>query len=100
MPEHGRFPRENGSMICSDPVVQGSGGEVHDDRILNRHIAHRTDEGAFDPIIGKGERTTLVGFGHTIFGKHPRRDRKSTRLNSSHITISYAVFCLKKKKKK
>src|SRR5437773_8311861 len=26
------------------------------------------------------------------------RDRKSTRLNSSHITISYAVFCLKKKK--
>src|SRR5437773_6107216 len=28
-----------------------------------------------------------------------RGDRKSTRLNSSHITISYAVFCLKKKKK-
>src|SRR5690348_18185589 len=31
---------------------------------------------------------------------HPRRaDRKSTRLNSSHPSISYAVFCLKKKKK-
>src|SRR5687768_18173687 len=30
----------------------------------------------------------------------PRRDRKSTRLNSSHGYISYAVFCLKKKKKK
>src|SRR5258707_11226084 len=29
-----------------------------------------------------------------------RRDRKSTRLNSSHANISYAVFCLKKKKKK
>src|SRR2546422_7500136 len=29
----------------------------------------------------------------------PRRDRKSTRLNSSHGYISYAVFCLKKKKK-
>src|SRR5256885_9815316 len=28
----------------------------------------------------------------------PRRDRKSTRLNSSHLVISYAVFCLKKKK--
>src|SRR5260221_5891139 len=28
------------------------------------------------------------------------RDRKSTRLNSSHTVISYAVFCLKKKKKK
>src|SRR5207249_6851928 len=29
-----------------------------------------------------------------------RRDRKSTRLNSSHVSISYAVFCLKKKKHK
>src|SRR2546428_2985127 len=29
----------------------------------------------------------------------PRKDRKSTRLNSSHDQISYAVFCLKKKKK-
>src|SRR5207249_9581171 len=29
-----------------------------------------------------------------------QRDRKSTRLNSSHVSISYAVFCLKKKKKK
>src|SRR5256885_12961892 len=32
-------------------------------------------------------------------GHRPRRDRKSTRLNSSHLVISYAVFCLKKKKK-
>src|SRR3712207_7498341 len=31
--------------------------------------------------------------------RHARRDRKSTRLNSSHANISYAVFCLKKKKK-
>src|SRR5207253_4629128 len=30
----------------------------------------------------------------------PSLDRKSTRLNSSHVAISYAVFCLKKKKKK
>src|SRR2546426_10430688 len=29
---------------------------------------------------------------------HPKTDRKSTRLNSSHLVISYAVFCLKKKK--
>src|SRR2546422_2236215 len=33
-------------------------------------------------------------------GKLRNRDRKSTRLNSSHGYISYAVFCLKKKKKK
>src|SRR5438876_8516480 len=30
--------------------------------------------------------------------RRPERDRKSTRLNSSHPSISYAVFCLKKKK--
>src|SRR5438874_8159537 len=32
-------------------------------------------------------------------GWQRKRDRKSTRLNSSHVEISYAVFCLKKKKK-
>src|SRR5437870_6435490 len=32
--------------------------------------------------------------------RSPERDRKSTRLNSSHVAISYAVFCLKKKKQK
>src|SRR5690625_5859253 len=31
-------------------------------------------------------------------GMNPMRDRKSTRLNASHVAISYAVFCLKKKK--
>src|SRR5256885_10177909 len=39
---------------------------------------------------GRQSRTTSVTM----------RDRKSTRLNSSHLVISYAVFCLKKKKKK
>src|SRR5437773_4612389 len=41
--------------------------------------------------------TVLMNFMASITVK---TDRKSTRLNSSHITISYAVFCLKKKKKK
>src|SRR5688572_31859062 len=43
----------------------------------------------------------LRGFGHPIVvaGRYlPMQDRKSTRLNSSHSQISYAVFCLKKKK--
>src|SRR5687768_17990393 len=35
----------------------------------------------------------------TLRRLHPPQDRKSTRLNSSHGYISYAVFCLKKKKK-
>src|SRR5688572_31295555 len=35
---------------------------------------------------------------HAGSAEHQQRDRKSTRLNSSHSQISYAVFCLKKKK--
>src|SRR5690625_6712927 len=35
---------------------------------------------------------------HACPGRTRSRDRKSTRLNSSHVAISYAVFCLKKKK--
>src|SRR5437868_12075516 len=37
------------------------------------------------------------GQGRRVLGES-REDRKSTRLNSSHVSISYAVFCLKKKK--
>src|SRR5690554_7586536 len=42
------------------------------------------------------------GISGSEIGEHraTARDRKSTRLNSSHVRISYAVFCLKKKKKK
>src|SRR5438552_4960094 len=45
----------------------------------------------------------LAAIGTTILSRpavRAARDRKSTRLNSSHQIISYAVFCLKKKKKK
>src|SRR5689334_24442713 len=44
---------------------------------------------------------TLLVLSHAFFADDyaSRVDRKSTRLNSSHSSISYAVFCLKKKKK-
>src|SRR5258705_4523055 len=44
----------------------------------------------------------LLRWQHSEFGNIPpnKLDRKSTRLNSSHLGISYAVFCLKKKKTK
>src|SRR2546426_5375873 len=54
-------------------------------------------EAAIDPEIGIGDRLDVGD--HTV-GIQSDRDRKSTRLNSSHLVISYAVFCLKKKKKK
>src|SRR5438477_12526583 len=41
----------------------------------------------------------LRGHGEKFFSAGANIDRKSTRLNSSHMSISYAVFCLKKKKK-
>src|SRR2546427_9415515 len=46
--------------------------------------------------IGRAIAAELARQGATVIGT----DRKSTRLNSSHSQISYAVFCLKKKKKK
>src|SRR5689334_24108457 len=49
----------------------------------------RTGSAGTEAIHASGSRT-----------HPPRGDRKSTRLNSSHSSISYAVFCLKKKKKK
>src|SRR2546421_7418729 len=48
---------------------------------------------------GFGRRGGSVALGRrSHHGGRTRRDRKSTRLNSSHDQISYAVFCLKKKK--
>src|SRR3712207_8140586 len=57
----------------------------------DRHREHRLGPRALQPppVRGGGGRARR---------RPRRRDRKSTRLNSSHANISYAVFCLKKKK--
>src|SRR2546426_7672736 len=54
----------------------------------------RSDE--FRPLPAR--KLALI-FLDAHFALTSQRDRKSTRLNSSHLVISYAVFCLKKKKK-
>src|SRR2546430_4190301 len=56
--------------------------------------ADRTDSG---PLLVGPFRAGRFARRFTFHGRPP--DRKSTRLNSSHSQISYAVFCLKKKKK-
>src|SRR3989442_3099364 len=57
---------------------------------------HDADRG-IDLLREKLHRAAVAVVRETL----PReRDRKSTRLNSSHVRISYAVFCLKKKKKR
>src|SRR2546427_5349054 len=62
---------------------------------LFRHALHCPPD-ALHALYGflYGE-SAFLGCGQSLLG-----DRKSTRLNSSHSQISYAVFCLKKKKKK
>src|SRR2546426_2111273 len=58
-----------------------------------RHLgAPRAGGGGNDP------RRAQAAGRHTGDSRAAARDRKSTRLNSSHLVISYAVFCLKKKK--
>src|SRR6266540_5579150 len=56
-------------------------------------LPNAADDGIVNPRCQRRNR-------HTSPTDCSLGDRKSTRLNSSHITISYAVFCLKKKKKK
>src|SRR3712207_7503456 len=62
--------------------------------------AHGGVEDAGDAVGGDRHRVPAVGADDDLLDRarmRERADRKSTRLNSSHANISYAVFCLKKK---
>src|SRR5207302_2373463 len=64
-------------------------------------LAHAVLEryGRLDGLLhNAGLLGTLTPIEAPVALEHGMRDRKSTRLNSSHVKISYAVFCLKKKK--
>src|SRR3989454_4454557 len=63
---------------------------------LRASADERREEGEREADDGDGDR----GRGEQPVQSRFGADRKSTRLNSSHLVISYAVFCLKKKKKK
>src|SRR5690349_24922484 len=63
-----------------------------------RHHPHHRGAHRRHPAVRRGSARVVLR--HAAHGDHVlRADRKSTRLNSSHVEISYAVFCLKKKKK-
>src|SRR5690348_17905586 len=75
------------TTLFRSPVDQRAGPQDSGvDGLLARRRRHQHLRLALAPGVG----TETLGSG----------DRKSTRLNSSHPSISYAVFCLKKKKKK
>src|SRR2546426_3816833 len=60
-------------------------------RSRDGHLGGRDEE----EIVGRRLVRVVLELGNVARALH--RDRKSTRLNSSHLVISYAVFCLKKK---
>src|SRR2546430_4505335 len=75
-------------------------------RSLDRDVDFLRRPLDLDAAHGRLGELVLEKFAHPIVRVHVQRelllagvDRKSTRLNSSHSQISYAVFCLKKKKK-
>src|SRR3712207_8592849 len=63
--------------------------------VLPGPVVLRAVAGAFPPLRGGAVRHPAAQVHAPLV---ERQDRKSTRLNSSHANISYAVFCLKKKK--
>src|SRR3712207_8059991 len=65
----------------------------------SQHLLRELRTGREGGRIGELDRHHRPPAADVDGGRHPR-DRKSTRLNSSHANISYAVFCLKKKKNK
>src|SRR5437667_6534434 len=73
-----------------------AGGDRHEGRrvwaALGHHLRSQRER------RGELDLPQTLGAPEAAWGGTGIADRKSTRLNSSHITISYAVFCLKKKK--
>src|SRR5437762_9501329 len=87
---HTRYIGDWSSDVCSSDLVRKADVLSHE---RCRRRGWRLFWSAF--FTASLVAGSLLGLGHA-----PRTDRKSTRLNSSHRCISYAVFCLKKKKKK
>src|SRR5690242_21210329 len=98
-----RPPRSTLSLHDALPILEGALGEIPPAVALCAGgLAVEEIEAALrGPVDGR-----FITRDPAVEGRGPRddrafecrKDRKSTRLNSSHMSISYAVFCLKKKK--
>src|SRR5690348_17845147 len=91
---HTRWTGDWSSDVCSSDLI----GKIR--RVANDPVRIGRDQqrSHVDAVVEfrQALRERGVGLQRQF---HERPDRKSTRLNSSHPSISYAVFCLKKKKK-
>src|SRR5690606_39583280 len=92
------------SLLDALPIYQGEDQDDHH----RRHQQRQRDVPEAPPPAGAVDRRGVVELGGDALQAgeqdqrveaHVRPDRKSTRLNSIHVKISYAVLCLKKKMK-
>src|SRR5690554_7328198 len=82
------------TIDVTEDVRNNLAGDVGDFSLTDTQETSTSSVGvSAQEVLQIGERVRL--FGGVRFGTS-NRDRKSTRLNSSHVRISYAVFCLKK----
>src|SRR5688572_32647227 len=96
------------SEVCSIYLLRDGVLELFATVGLNQSAVHVTKLAMGEGLVGTIAQQVAVlnldeASRHPEFACRPEtgeEDRKSTRLNSSHSQISYAVFCLKKKKKK
>src|SRR5699024_11514733 len=97
---HTRSKRDWSSDVCSSDLLRPDlpGGSAHPAVPGGASPPPREPRGVPRPL--RRHRRAVVP--HRSAGRlraPPLPDRKSTRLNSSHVSISYAVFCLKKKRR-
>src|SRR3712207_7297150 len=84
------------TLFRSEGLVPGRKGEQRAFQELLARLSHRQADGTMTTDLVRERELAQSWKGTTAFPE--LIDRKSTRLNSSHANISYAVFCLKKKK--
>src|SRR5437762_4873707 len=95
---HTRYIGDWSSDVCSSDLIEGAD---HGFKGADQERAEKLMFAYFDKHLGRAKQRKLLVADHGLNGEVLELewpDRKSTRLNSSHRCISYAVFCLKKKK--
>src|SRR5256885_8109344 len=86
------------AQLAAIGQVQGLAPGAGADGAVQQRGAELVEEAPVHALALHQAHGACVAVGQDGFGIARRQDRKSTRLNSSHLVISYAVFCLKKKK--
>src|SRR5690625_7107851 len=85
-----------------EQMTETDGLTVDTSAVLNQVLDHQValNQTLDHHLVAHTSNPDLTEVTTEAEGEAETRDRKSTRLNSSHVAISYAVFCLKKKKLK